>query len=48
MLLGQEKKILKRIISGEAKIIVGARSALFLPYNNLGMIITVSEIERYF
>jgi primosomal protein N' (replication factor Y) len=39
----QKKKILKRIVSGEAKIIVGARSALFLPYSKLGMIIIDEE-----
>ena len=39
----QKKKILKRIISGEARIIVGARSALFLPYHKLGMIIIDEE-----
>ena len=44
----QKKKILKRIISGEAKIIVGARSALFLPYNNLGMIIIDEEHDSSF
>ena len=39
----QKKKILKKIVSGEAKIIVGARSALFLPYSKLGMIIIDEE-----
>ena len=39
----QKKKILNRIISGEARIIVGARSALFLPYHKLGMIIIDEE-----
>ncbi len=29
----------KRIASGEAKVILGARSALFYPYKNLGLII---------
>ena len=32
----------RRITKGQAKIIVGARSALFLPYHNLGLI-TVDE-----
>ena len=34
------------ILSGEAKIIVGARSALFLPYKNLTMIIVDEEHEQ--
>jgi primosomal protein N' (replication factor Y) (superfamily II helicase) len=33
------------IMSGEAKLIIGARSALFLPYDNLGGIITDEEHE---
>ncbi len=39
--LGQTERIdnWKAVISGEAKIIIGARSALFLPYKNLGLIV---------
>ncbi|MGV2432797.1 MAG UNVERIFIED_CONTAM: primosomal protein N' [Rickettsiaceae bacterium] len=36
-------KIMEAIINGEAKIIIGARSALFLPYKNLGIIIVDEE-----
>ena len=36
-------KTLKNIINGTSKIIVGARSALFLPYKKLGMIILDEE-----
>src|SRR3546814_9069921 len=31
------------IASGEAKIVVGARSALFLPYGNLGVIVEIGR-----
>ena len=39
--LGQTERIdnWKAVISGEAKIVIGARSALFLPYKNLGLIV---------
>src|SRR3546814_17677795 len=36
------------IASGEAKIVVGARSALFLPYGNLGVIVVDEAHETSF
>ena len=33
----------RRIVSGEAKIVIGARSAIFAPLNNIGMIIIDEE-----
>lgn len=35
----------RRIINGQAKIVVGARSAIFAPFNNLGLIIIDEEHE---
>ena len=39
----KKNKIFSRIISGDAKIIIGTRSSLFLPYKNLGLIIVDEE-----
>lgn len=39
----QKRKLLERIYSGSAKIIAGARSALFLPVEDLGLIVVDEE-----
>ncbi|QOP42787.1 primosomal protein N' [Sulfurimonas sediminis] len=41
-----KKKALAKIYAGEAKIIAGARSALFLPVKNLGLIIVDEEHDE--
>jgi primosomal protein N' (replication factor Y) len=42
----QKRDNFLKILSGQARIIIGARSALFLPYNNLKMIIVDEEHEQ--
>ena len=39
----QKKKLLERIYDGSARIIAGARSALFLPIDDLGLIVVDEE-----
>jgi primosomal protein N' (replication factor Y) (superfamily II helicase) len=44
----QRRRAWRAIIEGEAKVTVGARSALFLPYTNLGLIIVDEAHETSF
>jgi primosomal protein N' (replication factor Y) (superfamily II helicase) len=44
----QRRRAWRAIIDGEAKVVVGARSALFLPYTNLGLIIVDEAHETSF
>lgn len=39
----RKQRILRSIINGDVKIIIGTRSALFLPYKNLGLIVVDEE-----
>ncbi len=39
----QKKRILRGVILGSVKVLIGARSALFLPYKNLGIIVVDEE-----
>ena len=41
--LKQKRIIWKKVISNKIKIVVGARSALFLPFKNLGIIVVDEE-----
>ncbi len=45
---GKKKKIWNDILNNQAPIIVGARSALFLPFANLGLIIVDEEHDNSF
>ena len=44
----QRRRAWRAIASGEAKVMVGARSALFLPYRNLGLIVVDEAHEPSF
>jgi primosomal protein N' (replication factor Y) len=39
----QKKRILRGIINGSVRVVIGARSALFLPYKELGIIVVDEE-----
>jgi primosomal protein N' (replication factor Y) (superfamily II helicase) len=45
---GTRRKTWRAVATGEAKVIVGARSALFLPYKDLGVIIIDEEHDQSF
>lgn len=44
--LGQRNETWKRIASGEVKIIIGTRSAIFAPVQSLGLVVVDEEGER--
>ena len=44
----QRRRAWRAIASGQAKVVVGARSALFLPYRNLGLIVVDEAHETSF
>lgn len=44
----KKRKIWKGVVQGSTRLIVGARSALFLPYSNLGLIVVDEEHEQAF
>ena len=48
--LGNRERIdtWKAVIEGSAKVLIGARSALFLPYNNLGLIVVDESHDQSF
>ena len=43
---GERRRVWRRVLDGNARIVVGARSALFLPYKNLKLIIVDEEHEN--
>jgi primosomal protein N' (replication factor Y) (superfamily II helicase) len=46
---GSERgRLWKAVASGEAKVVVGARSALFLPYTDLGLVVVDEEHDSGF
>ncbi|MDD9877428.1 MAG: primosomal protein N' [Magnetovibrio sp.] len=45
---GQRRATWRAVAAGDAKIVVGARSALFLPYADLGLIVVDEEHEAAF
>jgi primosomal protein N' (replication factor Y) (superfamily II helicase) len=42
----ERKRIYRAVLSGEARVLVGARSALFLPFGDLGLIVVDEEHEQ--
>jgi len=44
----QRRRVFRAVARGEAKVVVGARSALFLPYKDLRLIVVDEEHERAF
>ncbi|MGF7158441.1 primosomal protein N' (replication factor Y) [Rhodoligotrophos appendicifer] len=44
----ERERVWRGIASGDAKIVIGARSALFLPFRNLGLIVVDEEHESAF
>ena len=41
--LNERRNVFKNVVNGKIKILIGARSALFLPFKNLGLIIVDEE-----
>jgi primosomal protein N' (replication factor Y) (superfamily II helicase) len=42
----ERRRIYRAVMSGEARVVVGARSALFLPFTELGLIVVDEEHEQ--
>jgi len=44
----ERKRVFRAVMTGEARVIVGARSSLFLPFAELGLIVVDEEHEQAF
>jgi primosomal protein N' (replication factor Y) len=44
----ERRRVYRAVLSGEARVVVGARSALFLPFGELGLIVVDEEHEQAF
>lgn len=44
----ERRRVYRAVMNGEARVIVGARSALFLPFRDLGLIVVDEEHEQAF
>ena len=42
----ERRRVYRAVMNGEARVVVGARSSLFLPFNELGLIIVDEEHEQ--
>jgi primosomal protein N' (replication factor Y) len=42
----ERRRVYRAVMNGEARVVVGARSALFLPFANLGLIVVDEEHEQ--
>src|SRR6185312_3450900 len=44
----ERRRVYRAVMNGEAKVVVGARSSLFLPFQDLGLVIVDEEHEQAF
>ncbi|HTO41459.1 MAG TPA: primosomal protein N', partial [Rhizomicrobium sp.] len=44
----ERKRVFRAVMTGEARVVVGARSSLFLPFADLGLIVVDEEHEQAF
>jgi primosomal protein N' (replication factor Y) len=42
----ERRRVYRAVMNGEARVVIGARSALFLPFKNLGLVIVDEEHEQ--